>query len=312
MIKLNVEPRKVYTWDDFVSQKPTHSIALDGFVADSVKRCPKGPYANFDHHCGCDRLSTRATSDIVHMEINLGLFKTFQKEGIPEANVWVNDADADVCLSVWELMNHERITGHAEPLINKLVYCVERLDCAAGLYPIGNTVISRQMAWIFQPYYQAREEGNLSKMTASDLESIIEAVGSRITAYTLNQGKEIAFKGSYEVIGGNDTWKMVKEQGIASRVLMLSAGIHAFVSYNSDKGNGFYNYSLGRSSVWIPFDLNHLMAELNKAEGDIITKDNFWGGSNTIGGSPRLTGSKFSPKELEKIINDILKVKIDA
>ena len=31
-ITLHIEPRRVYTWEEFVAQKPPYSIALDGFV----------------------------------------------------------------------------------------------------------------------------------------------------------------------------------------------------------------------------------------------------------------------------------------
>ena len=86
-IELFVEPRKTITWDEFKMQKPHFSIALDGFVSDSTKRDPHGLYANFDHHSGVDRLATRSTSEQVHMEINMGLFNAFRKDGKPYANI---------------------------------------------------------------------------------------------------------------------------------------------------------------------------------------------------------------------------------
>ena len=46
---------------------------------------------------------------------------------------------------------------------------------------------------------------------------------------------------------------------------------------------------------------------LNKAEG-LFTQENRWGGSSIIGGSPRKTGSRLSPKKLEKVINDCIKL----
>src|SRR3989344_4598111 len=106
VVNLYVEPRKIYGWSDFKKVKPTHSIALDGIVDAKTQRYPRGPYANFDHHTKSDRLSTRSTSEQVRIEINMGLFNTFKKDGLPYANVFVNDADEDTCLAYWLLKNH--------------------------------------------------------------------------------------------------------------------------------------------------------------------------------------------------------------
>jgi hypothetical protein len=50
--------------------------------------------------------------------------------------------------------------------------------------------------------------------------------------------------------------------------------------------------------------------ELNNHEFSCKDKTNdIWGGSNIIGGSPRVNGSRLSPKEVETIINEFLKKK---
>jgi hypothetical protein len=306
-IELYVEPRKVMTWAQFKKEKPPYSIALDGFVDERTMRDEKGPYANFDHHSKVDRYSTRSTSEQVHFEINTGLFDTFQKEGIPTANLFVNDPDEDTCLAVWLLKNPERVMDHAEPSINRLVYCEDRLDCSGGAYPFGALKdIRRQMAWIFEPYNRARFDGKLHSMDAGGMETIIEAVGSRITAHTLGKGKELGLEGQYEKIGGGPNWAMTKERGSSSRMAMFLDGVKAYVAMVADKGDGSFVYTIGRLAVWTPFDIPFIYRALNEAEGDIITPENRWGGSNTIGGSPRATGSRLPPEELQRIINEAL------
>jgi hypothetical protein len=304
-IELNVEPRKVYTWKEFRKQKPRFSIALDGFVADSTKRDSTGPYANFDHHFNADRLATRSTSEQVHMEINMGLFDAFKKDGIPTANVYVNDPDEDTSLAVWLLKNNELVINHAEPQINRLVYCEDRLDCTAGAYPFGDTKMRRKMAWIFEPYNNARFNKKLHQMDESGMKTIIESVDSRITNHIFGEGGEIPLEGNYEKIGGGDGWVMVKETGPASRLAMYNDGISAYVALVTKKTDGSFVYVLGRKSVWTSFDIPKLYKILNKEEG-VIGENNSWGGSNTIGGSPRSTGSKIDPKSLQKIINTIV------
>ena len=213
VIQLYVEPRKVYTWKQFCEEKPPYSIALDGFVDDATRRDSKGPYANFDHHSKIDRIVARSTSDQVHMEINLGLFETFRKDGIPNANVFVNDPDEDTCLAYWLLKHHEEVRDHANPKINRLVYCEDRLDATAGAYPFGETSMRRKMAWIFEPYNEARFKGKLHDLDANGMRTIIEATSARISEHVFNEGGEIGLEGHYDRIGGNNKWAFVRETG---------------------------------------------------------------------------------------------------
>lgn len=298
MIRYHIEPRATYSWDNFRTQKPPFSIALDGFVNDSTKRDPTGPYANFDHHSIVDRISTRCTAEQVHMEINLGLFETFRKDGKPFADIYINDCDEDTTLAVWLLQNHERVTSHADPLINKLVYCCDRLDCTAGSYPFGDLTILRKMAWIYEPYRKARSEGRLSKAGLSEMQSICEAVMGRITQYSLGESGICPIETAFKVLGGGKGWSLVQESSTAARMVMFSSGINAFVSILSEG-----RYVIGRRSTWTPFPLDRIYLALNTREGSEV-----WGGSNTIGGSLRGDGSKLSPEQVTEVINGVLVV----
>ncbi len=306
MIRVFIEPGITYKWGDFVKKKPPFSIALDGIVDGPTIRQMKGPYLNLDHHSvDVDRVATRSTSDQAHMEINLGLFKTFRKDGIPTANIFVNDIDEDVCIAVWLLQNFERVVNHAEPMINRLVYCEDRLDATAGAYCLGDTTIRRQMAWIFEPYQKARFEGRLRKMGAEEQMSILQTVLNRITSYTMGKGQEIGLDGQFVRIGGGNNWTFVTESGPASRMSMYASGVDAFGVHMGRRPTGTNDYVFGRRSVWIPFDILSLIKHLNKVDKG-ITKTNRWGGSNTVMGSPRETGSSFGPEEIQKVINDYL------
>ncbi len=304
-ITLHIEPRKEYTWDAFRQHFPPYSIALDGFVRDSTQRDPRGPYANFDHHVGCDRTSTRSTAAQVAMEINLGLFRTFRKEGIPTAQVCIDDPDEDTCLSYWELKNHELVEGHGNPTINRLIFCEDMLDATAGAYPLGDTAMRRTMAWIFQPYNDARFAGRIAQMDASGMRDIVEAVGSRITQYILGQAEQLPLEGHFESIGGGNGWSMTRETGPASRMAMYNSGICAFVTLVAEKPDGSRVFALGKKSLWVPtLDLPRIYARCNREESAIVTPDNRWNGSGTTGGSPKGTGSRLTPQQLQDIIQD--------
>ncbi|MSR85849.1 hypothetical protein EXS74_00470 [Candidatus Woesearchaeota archaeon] len=304
-IGLFVEPGVVYSWRDFKKFKAPFSIALDGFVNAPTRRDHRGPYANYDHHSGVDRIATRSTSDQVHMEINLNLFDRFRKDGVPTTQIFVNDPDEDTCLASWELMHFEQIRGHANPKINRLVYVEDRLDCTAGAYPFGDITMRRKMAWIFDPYTRARFEGRLSGLNAQGMKTIMESVHARIDKYVIDDAQESVLEGEYKRVGGGKSWALVKENGPAARMSLYNDGINAFVSF-FDNGNGTWRYMYGRRSAWVDFPILRLYPLLNKIDPCGISEGNRHAGSDTIGGSPRKTGSKISPQDLEKILNERL------
>jgi hypothetical protein len=109
----------------------------------------------------------------------------------------------------------------------------------------------------------------------------------------------------YEIIGGGENWSLVRESDSNARGKMYADGIKAFISVKNPNNN-HYRYSLCKASHFIPFPINKLYAVLNKAEG-ITSETDCWGGSDIVGGSPRLSGSKLTPKELEDIVNNNIK-----
>jgi hypothetical protein len=304
-IELYVEPGIVYAWDDFVNSKPPYSIALDGIVRASTKRLrlPKGLYANYDHHADVDRLSTRSTSEQAYMEINLGLFDYFKENGERTANVFVNDADEDTSLAWWLLKNNERVEHHATPQINKLVRCEDLLDTTGGAYSFGEqTKIRMQMAWVFEPYHDARYSGELYGMSSESMRQVIEDVESRIGIFVEGLSKEIALEGQYDVIGGGKRWVFVKETGPAARMALFNDGIRAFVSLVAEKDDGSRVYSVGKKSPWVPISLPAVYDAMNAEEKN---DDHKWNGSDLSGGSPKGAGSIIAPERLEEIMNNL-------
>jgi hypothetical protein len=237
------------------------------------------------------------------MDINMGLFDTFRQKGVPTAYIYVNDPDEDTCLAWWLLRNNEQVRNHANPRINRLVYCEDRLDCTAGAYPFGDTKMRRMMAWIFDPYNEPRFKGKVAQMDASEMRNVIEAVALRIDDHFFGVSGELPLEGHYERIGGGADWTLVKETGSASRMAMYNDGIKAFAALVAEKPDGSRVYTLGRRSIWVPFDIPALYARLNQEEGDIVGPTNRWGGSDIIGGSPRETGSRIAPARLQEIVN---------
>ncbi len=308
-INLFIEPKKVIQWPEFIDNYPPFSIALDGFVYGPPLFSSIGPHANFNHHEGVDRLSTRATCSQVLVALKQGLLETFCINSEAMINIFVNDPDHDTALAVWLLKNHSRITSPVhEPYINRLVRIEDLLDVTAGAYPYQiDAIVLQEIAWVFKPYADARTAGKLFNMSGADMGKVILEVGERITEYSYGRGGKTKLDTRYERIGGGKNWALVNEIGTHARTAIFADGIKAFVSYRDNK-DGTFTYSIGKMSPYFKFPITDFYIFLNQAEGLVPGSANSWGGSDIIGGSPRMTGSKLHPKELERIINRLLEI----
>ena len=117
---------------------------------------------------------------------------------------------------------------------------------------------------------------------------------------------EIDLDTAFETIGGGDGWQFIIEGGPYARTKLFSEGVKAYVSLLEER-EGSYSYTIGKMSPFIKFPITRIYAALNKAE-KLSSKDNCWGGSPIIGGSPRRTGSRLSPDKVEKVINGCIKI----
>jgi hypothetical protein len=307
MIRVYLEPRVVITWEDFKNSKPRFSIALDGYVKGPPRFLIQGPYANFNHHEGVARIATRSTCAQVYYYIRLGLLDTFQKNGAPNAGVYINDVDQDVCLSCWLLKNSDKLEGlRFDNVLVQLILFEDILDASAGAYPINpsNPQIHR-LAWIYEPYTRARTDGSIYSMSKKEMQDILRSVCARIDAAIDGRAEKIELDTRYEKIGGGPGWQLINEEGPYARTKLFSEKIKAYVALVENREDA-YAYTIGKMSPFVMFPLERIYGALNKAEG-LFSQDNCWGGSTIIGGSPRKTGSRLSPEQIQKVINDCIK-----
>jgi hypothetical protein len=300
MITLHMQPDQApMLWDEFTSKAPPFSIALDGYVQGGPRFDPRGPWMNANHHEECDRLATRATCAQVHLAIRQGLFACFRDTSGPVANIYVNDCDQDVCLSVWLLRHHCTAGPTMNALLNRLVGLEDMLDTTAGAYPLPvDLAVLGDVAWIFAPYTDFRGNGGLRNRNAAAFENVVELVGARIDRYLLCEGKRLPLDVRYERIQSMPTWSLVHETGAQARTGMFADGIRAFISVR-DRGNGTWDYVVGRMSLFIPFNVMAILDGINLAEG--VTGADRAGGNDIIGGTARIRGCKLPPSEIVRI-----------
>lgn len=298
-IKLKVRPNDPpMTWNDFLKKCGRYSIALDGYVADSPKLDSFMPAANFNHHENVSRLETRATCAQVHLLIQLGLFKLFRDEDGPRADLYVNDCDEDVCLSVTQLRHPHIAESVINPGLNRLVDLSDKLDATAGLFPFSTDMPAlEELAWVYEPYRRFRLSGGLDSRDAGAFESIITDVEHRILSFIVGKQKRIKLDTRYKVIRSGTGWAMIEEVGPYGRQGALSDGIRAFVAIRKRNNNNLA-CSVGRVSECIPFPVPKILNSLSLAENLV---EEGWGGSSTIGGAPRKYGSKLTEDQIFEI-----------
>lgn len=312
IMQLFVETKKEpLTWDYFNRTHAPYSIALDGYVhgAPRFVEYERGPYINFNHHEEVDRLGTRATCAQVLMAVRQGLFTTFDpKPGRAiGVGVFANDCDQDVCLSWFILKNSWLAENTINPRLNRLVHISDMMDTCAGTYPFHEDMpIIREISWVYEPYTKFRLSGQLHKKNAEEYRSIITDVENRIMKHVVGEGDEIELDTRVEILssGKNGAFTVIKEVGRDSRFALPSQKINAFVSV-LDSTLGRYRYTIGKTSMFYPFDIPKILDRLNEVEA--CTTADKWGGSNTVGGSPRVAGSKLTPDEVKDVINSVIK-----
>jgi hypothetical protein len=312
MIKLIVEPSTPpMEWRDFYTSKERRSIALDGYVSTGPRFRASGPHANFNHHEEVSRLETRATCAQVLLAIRQGLFRTFVNErGVADAILYVNDCDEDVSLSVFLLQYYHLAIESMNPRLNKLVFMEDMLDTTAGAYPFPTDMKTlEQLMWVFAPYHLFRVSGGLDSRDAGAFRNIIESVGQRIMTYIAGDPGSVELDTRFERLGGGKGWSLVSEQGQNARIGLYNAGIFAFISVRQRKDR-MWNYSIGRSSQFVPFPIPKILKRLNIAEDRArqanSNLNDVWGGSDTIAGSPRIYGSALNPEQVTEVIEETL------
>lgn len=304
-IELRVRPRETVTWEEFLSEPPC-SIALDGYVTDAPKYDHKGPHVNFDHHHGVAREATMSTAEQAYMAVKTGLFESFQKEGRPFACVYVNDCDEDTCLAIFILENFKLFEGtNSQPSFNRLLALDSKWDITGGAFPASiDEDLMQAHNWIFEPYYELRRSGQLSIADSGVMNACIESVCARIMKFILGQGERLPIDTRVNVLQQSSVVSglMLIEEigGNAARRGMFSRGMNAFLSIVAKKDDGSFVYSIGKKSKYIPLDLPAVYVELNKLEN--LSREKGWGGSDIIGGAPRMGGSRLQPEQVFAII----------
>lgn len=291
------------SWEEFIAKAPPYSIAIDGYLNEGPRFDGTGPWLNLDHHQGVESFATHAACGQALKAVRQDLFKFFSDDKGPTAQVFANHCDEDVCLT-WFILNHCYLAEFAiNPRLIYLVGLEDNLDSTAGAYPLQTELAALgELAWVFDPYRCFRIGGRMQYRNEQEFVQIVTDVGLRIEAYIAGRHESIPLDTRYKIIGGGREWVMIKEIGTNARTGLFNDGHRVYVSVRA-RDNGRFDHVLGRMSSFIPIPILKIATRLNEIEANTIDP---WGISGNFCGSPRIAGSKIPPKEIEKIINEIL------
>jgi hypothetical protein len=306
-VRIIVHPGREVRWSRF-QRYPPFSIALDGYCVGPTRFSEDGLYITLDHHRGVNDVAVRASCGQAREVVKQGLFDDWRNENGPRATLYVNDCDQDVCAATFVLLNSEFV---GRPLLRKYIGLEDHLDCSGGLYLPDNDelrTLVHTMAWIHEPYMEARLSGSLHRFSGEEMLRVIYSVHERLRSFLFGHGgqkEKLDYR--YEVLVQHETWSMVREVGLDARLGMARDGIRAFVSYLGED-NGRHRYTLGRRIQSVPFPVRKILECLNAAEG-VPSKMVLgrWGGGSNRGGSPRAKGSRLNPEEVETIVEDCVR-----
>lgn len=305
MSKLIIERGR--KWD--VEKLPSKTIALDGAV--------EGPYIDaenevfsFDHHGNCIRGITLATCEQVRDFLALGL-------DVTGYTILLNDIDLDSALSAWLLTYPSRFS---EPLVEKLVHMAGRQDAHAGAYPMRES--QEILDFVAEPEIKMKEDSSFQNCSGEMLMYVLESMWRRIEQYADGKLPDLSEKNGhdkedYEVIKKGTNWKLVKLGGERSLRGLASDNINRFVGFREVKhedGDSSLVVTIAkRSEVVTGFPVGPadkkgtILWALNQEEPDRKEKDDNWGGTSTIGGSPRNSNGKGTTLTADKIFEVVEK-----
>jgi len=226
-----------------------------------------------------------------------GIWDELTTDGVPGADVHVNDADPDVCTSIYVLSHPERL---ADGAVERLVVAEDIIDTTAAFWcpPWIDDRYLAELAWVFAPYLTARETG-LPRDEAG-LRALIGEVLGRIAAHVDGRGGTSPAGGDFDVIARRGNAVAVIEHGPYARLALRRAGFMCIVAERTTGERR--DITLAKASPFRGPDLLSCYRRLNELEK---CPTDGWGGSDLVGGSPREQGTSIPLVAILEAIADV-------
>ena len=293
---------------------PEGTIFLDGAAQSEPFIDTQRRVMNLDHHQGCVRPFTLATCEQALALVLRGL-DLREKPW----TILANDADLDIILAIWVLLNstHLELGGEVLQAAAPVIRLEGTIDAhgselreLAGFPAEQLEATSKLLDELYEPELAAKRGGvwteiDLLQFVARQLYAIDRMFFPAGHFAGFSHVEEVARaainpervaivcrsdRGIYDVEGD-----LKKAYGKRLGVIVL------------DKGGG--NHTLRLVDRFLPATLEAAYDRLNLADPAVIASDpsNTWGGAADIGGSPRKSGSRLEPHEIADLLRTALR-----
>ncbi len=278
---------------------PAGTIFVDGAAQGEPFVDPQRGVYNLDHHEGCVRAFTLAACEQAMVLIRKGLDLRRR-----DWTIVANDVDLDALLAIWVLLNHLRLSG-PDPRARAAVMPLLRLEGAIDAHGLDLVDLTALPADLLQETRRRMDRllGREQALKASGLWQRIdplEYAADRLATLDaqiyppdhFEDVAEIEELARFELCSGS--------VGVACRA---QVGIYEVEQqlrrFHGDRlglivlQKSPSEYSLRQVDPTLPVGLDDLYSLLNlvdPASGGNLAP-NRWGGSNEIGGSPRMSGT---------------------
>ena len=300
-----------------VSASAARKAAPGSIFLDGVARCEpfmdhEKQIYNLDHHEGCVRAFTLATCEQALILSLKGLDLRDR-----EWNIMANEPDLDTVLAIWILLNHRRLQDRGFANRQRLLTLVrlEGTIDALGLELKEFSGLPPDLAQSMQRLidHLRREEMRLKKDALWDEANYLE-----YTADLLHQIDRMIFRPS-DFTDFQEIKELARADINGKRIVVAveaDMGIYEIeprlkTLYGERLGwvilkKGPKTYTLRQMDIFMPVTLEQVYDRLNFIDAAVRyrNRQNHWGGSVEIGGSPRETGTRLSPQEIVNACRD--------
>lgn len=288
---------------------PERSIFLDGAANGEPFLDNTKQIYNLDHHTGCERNFTLSTCEQALILVRKGL-------NLKEKNwtIYANEPDLDTIFAIWILLNHIHLSTGDSKQYRKIIPLI-RLEGVIDALGLELTDIVG-----FPPNFYKEIKNKLDKLRLQELKFKHDGLW--------NQINEVEY--THRILNFIDTFAFESSdmEHLKSVVEVARAEISdddSVVIFEGDLGiyeleeylNKLYNkkptivilkkdhntYTIRKGDMFRPIDLETIYQRLNLFDKNVDgkLKENRWGGSSQIGGSPRVTGTALTPNQIVEI-----------
>jgi hypothetical protein len=287
---------------------PKQTIFLDGAAQAEPFLDTQRSIFNLDHHEGCVRAFTLATCEQAMVLILKGLDLDSEAWG-----VYANEPDLDTVLAVWLLLNHRRLDGEEGRALRDRMMPIVRLQGVIDAHGLELKELSA-----LPPALERDTIGTINDLRHDELDAKRAGTWGDIdlldfTLASLQKIDDLVYSPD-DFHGLKNVDELARIPIASDRVAVLcrsDVGIYELEEHLREvhgdrlglilleKEPGIY--TVRQVDPFLSTTLDTLYQRLNFLD-PAATKDNRWGGSSDIGGSPRAGGTGLEPRSIANIV----------